>query len=122
MASVFPGTGAAVLIYADIPGFPRARGIVGYDHRDVPDFRDDRVLHVTVALAKSSRMEMHVGDDPTPGFAAVVPESTQLAAVNYNDAGAQGIRVDVVIEDEFFNNALLHLGAEQKRAGFADSS
>jgi hypothetical protein len=56
-------------------------------------------------------MKMQVGDDTSAAFATMLPETAETAAVNDDDTRAQRIRVDVVVENEFFDNTPLLLAA-----------
>jgi hypothetical protein len=77
VASILPGTGAPIFIDANAARFTGARRKVGNDHGDVADLRDDRILHITFALAKAGRMKMQVGDDTSAAFATMLPETAE---------------------------------------------
>ena len=55
---------------------------------------------VRIALTRTARMHMHVGNDAQATALADVPQLAEVAAVEPNDAGIQGMRVQIVIENE----------------------
>ncbi|WP_143540369.1 hypothetical protein [Rhizobium chutanense] len=83
------------------------------------DLRHNGIRFVRGALAKANRMNVDVGNDFTTCIAAVRPESSEPASIDFNDAGIQRMRVDVIIEDELFDPALFVSPTQKEGATFA---
>ncbi|WP_428101056.1 hypothetical protein [Candidatus Rariloculus sp.] len=67
------------------------------------DFGYDWIGAVGNTLPETTRMNMHVRDNHTPGLPTMSPEISKPAAVNNDDARPQCIRIDVVIENELLD-------------------
>ena len=106
-------------MYANFAVTCAARREIGQDHRDMSDFRDDRVGLVGLALAVAIGVDMDIGDDAQARRAAMRPQGTEAAAVDLDDAGCQRVGIDIVIEDEFVDLPPLAGPSEEEGAGFA---
>jgi hypothetical protein len=93
-----------VFIYADMARLTGSRRVVRNDYRNVADLRDDGVLPVGFALAKTTRMDMQIGDDAPASFAAMLPQASEIAAIDYDDARTKTMRVHIIVENEFFDH------------------
>ncbi|WP_429342359.1 hypothetical protein [Paraburkholderia sp. GAS42] len=83
------------------------------------DFRHDRIRLIRLALLKAGWMYVYIGDDILARLPAMIPKVPKPAAVDLDDASSQRVRIDVVIENEFFNAPRLCLRAQKERATLA---
>src|SRR5438105_11838440 len=119
---ISPFARAEVMVDAD-PA--RARGPLcemRQDNRDVTDFGHYRIGLVGSALPKSTRMNVHVGDDRATGLAAMGPEVPEPPTVDHYNAGFKRVRIDVVVEDKLLDRARLIFRAEKKCAALASAA
>ena len=80
---------------------------------------DHRISAVGMALTRRARMDVNVGDDRQPGFAAKLPKRSVTAAVENDDAGFKRARIEVIIISESGDSAPRAVfRAEQERAAF----
>jgi hypothetical protein len=97
----------------------RTRGKIWQDHCDVADLCDNRVRLVGGALPMASRMDMDIGHNAQTCRAAISPQLAKPSAVDFDDAGREGIGINIVIEDEFSDLTPLARSAQEKSAGLS---
>jgi len=85
----------------------------------MPDLGDDRIGLVGVALLEAAGMNMDVGHDGSSRCAAMAPEIAEPPPIDFDDPAAQGVRINIVVKDEFFDPSRGALRAEKERATLA---
>ena len=85
----------------------------------MPDLGDDRICLVGVALLEAAGMNMDVGHDGSSRCAAMAPEIAEPPPIDFDDPAAQGVRINIVVKDEFFDPSRGALRAEKERATLA---
>ena len=97
-----------------------ALGVMRENEGNMADFSNDRISLVGGALPKIAGMYVDVSDNGLAGLAAVSPKRAEKTAIDSYYACREGIRVNVVIEDELLDSAgVFAFRAEQERTAFA---
>src|SRR5579863_8412900 len=117
-AVVAPPATTLIFIDADMArsGFPR--GVIGKDDGDVANLGHDGIGLVRIALTKATRMNMDISDDFALCLAAMLPELPQAAAIDDYDASCEGVWVNIVVKNKFFDAPWLGFRAEKEGAAF----
>jgi hypothetical protein len=115
-AAIAPLLIAQILVHADFPWQVRTSREVGQNYRHVPELGDHRICAIGRALPITARVHMDIGNDTSFGSTAMRPQGPEPPAIEFDNAMAQGIGIDVVIVDELLDRPTLALLTEQKRA------
>ena len=85
----------------------------------MPFAGDHRVIAVQLALLRSARVDVNVGNHGQLAGSADSPEFSEIAAVETNDSTIETMIVQIVVQDEIDNaGATVAVAAEQERSAF----
>jgi len=74
------------------------------------------------ALVRSAGVGVNISDDVELGRATALPERAEVATVEADDAGVEGMWVEVVVQDEVDDlDPLVRASTEQECAAFANA-
>jgi invasion protein IalB len=120
---IVPLVGAEIFVNADLARKPMAASVIRDDKRKVADLRDHGIIPVCRALAMVARMDVDVGDHGHFQVAALSPDHAELAAVEFDDAVVEAVRINVVVKEELPDSPGSPVSvAKQERAAFAPSA
>lgn len=111
---VQPALFAAEFVDADLARHENPIGEVRDDQGDVPSLRDHGVGLVRPALAITARMSVNIRHHLQTEFLAAPPDDIHPAGVEHDHA-AQGVRINVVIEDEGLDDPAVAFAATEKK-------
>jgi len=114
---VNPVVTAPEFINAEFTGRKLTSCEIRENHRNVTTTRVHGIFPVAAALPIPAGMHVHVRDQAQTQFSAFSVYQMQEAAVKFDDAVIEAMRVDVVVKEKFSDNAnVLFDVAKQKSA------
>ncbi len=88
---------------SDCAGMRCPRRIMRKNDGDMTNLGHDRIRLIGRALPEATWVNVNVCDDLAAVLAAIAPEFSELSPINVDDARLQGVRINVVVKDEFLD-------------------